>query len=56
MSSARDTDQGAGDALAELVARWRPVTPTYHAVVAGEHLDACIACLMVAELDEVTKR
>jgi hypothetical protein len=54
--AARDTDQGAGEALATLVDRWRPVTPTYHAVVAGEHLDACIACLMVAELDEVLPR
>jgi hypothetical protein len=53
--AARDTDQGAG-ALGALVDRWRPITPTYHAVVAGEHLAACIACLMVAELDEVLPR
>jgi hypothetical protein len=55
MTAARDADHGTGEALDALLDRWRPVTPTYHAVVAGKHLDACIACLMVAELDEVRR-
>jgi len=41
----------ATDGLRAVLERLRPITPTYHAVVAGVHLDSCIACLIVTELD-----